>query len=83
MRMKKRFFFALGVIVAMAAFSSCSKDKDDEPGSKSCTCKEYDAETNAYVSSSNIDPSSFNQSSCSGLANHLNEFTDDTYISCQ
>lgn len=81
MRMKKRILFALGVIVAMAAFTACSDD--DEPSSKSCTCKEYDADTNSYIGSSNLDPGSFNQSSCSALAKHLNQFTIDTYVTCK
>lgn len=81
--MKKRLMFALGLIACVAAFTSCGDD-DDEPGySNTCSCQEYDSDTNEYLGSSQLDPSSFNQSSCSQLANHLNNFTQGTYITCR
>ena len=74
----KKFIFVLALVTSMAVFTAC-KDDDD---SKTCSCKEYDLYTNEYIGSSEIDPSSFNASNCHDLANHLNQFAIDTYISC-
>lgn len=79
--MKKRFMFTLGLIAAIAAFSACSDDDEPKNG-KTCTCQEFDADTNQYIGSSQIDPSSFNASSCAALANHFNQFAIDTYVTC-
>ena len=82
--MIKKLYFLMAIVVSvgcLCGLSACGDD--DEPSSKSCTCQEYDADTNIYTGSSNLDPGSFNQSSCSALANHLNQFTTDTYITCE
>jgi len=81
MHMKKRFIFALGVIAAMVAVTSCG-DEDEPSDGNTCSCQEFDSDTNQYVGSSEIDPQQFGVSSCSDLTDHFNEFTQGTYISC-
>ena len=69
--MIKKLYFLMAIVVSVGCLCGLS------------ACKEYDADTNIYTGSSNLDPGSFNQSSCSALANHLNQFTTDTYITCE
>lgn len=76
----KKFFYALSLFALVTVFAACS-DNDDPDGGM-CTCEEYDADDNEFIASSQVDPSSFNVSSCSALASHFNEFLKDTYIRC-
>lgn len=85
--MKKRMLFALGIVITTACLSltSCGDDDDDEPSRTTCTCKEYDGDTNKLVTTKNdIDANSYSVSSCSELEEKLDavmngEFYYDCY----
>ena len=81
--MKKRFLFALGIVLTAACLglSSCGDDDDDEP-SNTCTCTEYDSYKGTYTTKE-IDPSTFGESNCSDLADKFNSYEDeDIVMSC-
>lgn len=80
--MKKRFLFALGIVLTAACFglTSCGDD-DDEPQTM-CTCSEYDP-YDGKTYTQQLDPATFATSSCAELGEKLNSYDTDTQISCR
>ncbi|MDE7411068.1 MAG: hypothetical protein K2M94_03425 [Paramuribaculum sp.] len=75
--MKKRFLFALGILVSVAGFalSSCSDD-DDNNKSKKCSCTESGPDGSI---NKEIDSEPFGVSSCSELGDKFNATEPDGY----
>lgn len=77
--MKKRFLFVIGLISAFTAIGLTACGDDDEP--QSCTCTEYDPDTGQTITK-NLDPTTFGESSCSGLTQKLSDYDTGTSIVC-
>ena len=75
--MKKKFFL-VGVIVTMgfgAFLVSCSKD--DDGGSKTCSCQESDY--SGYNATRNVSPSSYGAANCADLELKLRQQAGGEY----
>lgn len=80
--MKKRFLFALGIVLTAASFglTSCGDD-DDEPKTM-CTCSEYDP-YDGKTYTQQVDPATFAVSNCAELADKFNSYDTETYMTCK
>lgn len=85
--MKKRMLFALGIVITAACMglTSCGDDDDeDEPSRTTCTCKEFDGDTNRLITTkTDIDTNSYSVSSCSELEDKLDDVMNgEFYYDC-
>ena len=76
--MKK--YILCGILLAFTSgivITSCSKD--DEPGSKTCTCKRKDPYTGKIDGTMKAQPSSYGVTTCTQLAQMMAELSDGYY----
>ncbi len=84
--MKKRFLFALGIIMTAScmSLSSCGDDDEEPQNNNMCTCTERDLYTGESATQT-INPSTYAVGSCSELAEKFNSYydeDDDLQMSC-
>ncbi|MBD5184993.1 MAG: hypothetical protein HDS92_00100 [Bacteroidales bacterium] len=76
--MKKVFLYGLLMaITSCFVLTACSDD--DEPSSKTCTCKRKDPYTGKIEGTLNAQPSSYGVSTCTELAQMMAELSDGYY----